>query len=329
MNNPPPQTRRSLLLAGAAFAAGATWPAHAQQGSYPSRPIRMVVPFAPGGATDVVARLFSQRLAEALKQPVVVDNKGGANGTIGTAEVARAAPDGYTLLMNTAGAQVLSPALYKVSYEPLASFAPICLINNVGLVLVVNPSLNVATMQEFAALARKPGQALNFAGGSSMISLIGEQLKATLGTTDMVNVAYKGTGPQLQAVVAGEADVSVDPFNGVQLIRAGKLKALAVLSKKRSPTLPNVPTMEEAGMQGMTFNSWAGLLAPAGTPAPIVKRLNAEVLKILALPDVQAQLAKIDYEPVGSTPEQFAQVIAEDAERWARLVKERNFKAAN
>lgn len=327
MTHTPARRRTVLLTCAAAGAAGLLPRAFAQgAGDWPSRPIRMVVPFAPGGATDVVARLFAQRLAEALKQPVVVDNKGGASGTIGTAEVARAAPDGYTLLMNTAGAQVLSPALYKVNFHPLTSFAPICLINNVGLVLVANPGLGVAKVQQLAELARKPGKRLNYAGGSAMISLIGEQLKATLGAADMIVVAYKGTGPQLQAVVGGEADITVDPFNGVQLIRAGKLKPLAVLSKKRSPALPDVPTMEESGLHDMTFSSWAGLLAPAGTPAPIVQRLNAEVLKILALPEVREQLAKIDYEPVGSTPEQFAKVIAEDAERWARLVKERNFQ---
>lgn len=319
--------RRSLVLAAAAASlAPRSW---AQAGDWPSRPIRMVVPFAPGGATDVVARLFAQRLADALKQPVVVDNKAGANGIIGTTEVARAAPDGYTLLMNTAGAQVLSPALYKAGYEPLASFAPVSLLAHIGLVLVVNPALGVSTAAEFVALARKPGKALNFAGGSSMISLIGEQLKATIGASDMVVAAYKGTGPQLQAVVGGEADVSVDPFVGLQLIRSGKIKALAVLSPKRSAALPDVPTADEAGLKGMTFGSWAGLLAPAGTPPAIVKRLNAELLKILALPEVREQLAKIDYEPVGSSPEQFAQVIADDAERWARLVKERNFKVTS
>ena len=316
--------RRSIVLAAAA--ASLSPRAFAQAAEWPTRTIRMVVPFAPGGATDVVARLFAQRLADALKQPVVVDNKAGANGIIGTTEVARAAPDGYTLLMNTAGAQVLSPALYKAGYEPLASFAPVCLLANIGLVLVVNPSLGVSNLQDFIALARKPGKALNFAGGSSMISLIGEQLKATIGAGDMVVAAYKGTGPQLQAVVGGEADVSVDPFVGLQLIRSGKIKPLVVLSKKRTPALPDVPTAEEAGLQGMSFGSWAGLLAPAGTPPAIVKRLNAELLKILALPDVLEQLAKIDYEPVGSSPEQFARQIADEAERWARLVKERNFK---
>ena len=319
--------RRSLLAAAAA--AGLAPLAFAQAGEWPSHPIRLVVPFAPGGATDVVARLFAQRLADALKQPVVVDNKAGANGIIGTAEVARAAPDGYTLLMNTAGAQVLSPALYKAGYEPLGSFAPVSLLAHIGLVLVVSPALGVNTAQDFVALALKPGKALNFAGGSSMISLIGEQLKATIGATDMVVAAYKGTGPQMQALAAGEADVSIDPFVGLQLIKAGKIKALAVLSKKRSPALPDVPTAEEAGLQGMTFGSWAGVLAPAGTPPAIVKRLNGELLKILALPEVREQLAKIDYEPVGSSPEQFAQVIADDAERWARVAKERNFKVTS
>lgn len=327
MNHDSSMPRRRVLLAAAA--AGLAPRAYAQAGDWPSRPIRMVVPFAPGGATDVVARLFAQRLADALKQPVVVDNKAGANGMIGTTDVARAAPDGYTLLMNTAGAQVLSPALYKAGYEPLASFAPISLLAHIGLVLVVNPGLGANSVPDFVALARKPGKALNFAGGSSMISLIGEQLKATIGAADMVVAAYKGTGPQLQAVVAGEADVSVDPFVGLQLIRSGKIKPLAVLSTKRSAALPDVPTAEEAGLKGMSFGSWAGLLAPAGTPPAIVKRLNAELLKILALPEVREQLAKIDYEPVGSSPEQFAQVIAEDAERWARLVKERNFTVTN
>ncbi|WP_420995313.1 Bug family tripartite tricarboxylate transporter substrate binding protein [Cupriavidus sp. 30B13] len=314
--------RRWLLCA----ALSACLPATAWSDAYPSKPIRMVVPYAPGGATDVVARLVSQKLAQALKQPVVVENRPGANGIIGTDAVARAAPDGYTILLNTAGAQTLSPVLYKAGYEPLKSFAPISLISSIGFVMVVHPSVPARTVQEFVALARGKSRPLSLSAGSSMIELIGETFKATAGTLDVVSVSYRGTGPQLQAVVAGEVDMTIDPFNGMAMIRAGKLRPLAVLSSRRSPALPEVPTMQEAGIQGLNFNSWAGLLAPAGTPKEIVARLNQEVVRIVAEPDIKARLAAIDYEAVGSTPEQFAAVIADDAARWARLVRDTNYK---
>jgi len=294
--------------------------------TYPSRPIRLVVPYAPGGATDVVARLFSQRLGEALKQPVVVENRPGANGIIGTDQVARAAPDGYTLLLNTAGAQTLSPVLYKAGYDPVKSFAPISLISSIGFVMVVHPSVPAKTVQEFVALARSGSRPLSLSAGSSMIELIGETFKSTIGAPAIVSAPYKGTGPQLQAVVAGEVDMTIDPFNGMQMIRAGKLRPLAVLASKRSPALPDVPTMQEAGIPGMNFNSWAGLLAPAGTPKEIIARLNHEVSRIVASPDIKERLAAIDYEAVGSTPEQFAAILAEDSARWAKLVKDTHYK---
>jgi len=302
-------------------------PALAWSETYPSKPIRMVVPFAPGGATDVVARLLSQKLGEALKQPVVVENRPGANGIIGADMVARAAPDGYTLLLNTAGAQTLSPVLYKAGYEPLKSFAPISLISNIGFVMVVHPSVPAKTVQEFIALARTRQRPLSLSAGSSMIELIGARFKSAAGTPDIVSVSYRGTGPQMQAVVSGEVDMTIDPFNSMAMIKAGKLRPLAVLSSKRSPALPDVPTMQEAGIPGMAFNSWAGLLAPAGTPKEIVTRLNQEVVRIVAQPDIRERLAAIDYEAVGSTPEQFAGIIAEDAARWAKLVKDTQYKA--
>jgi len=316
-------SRRRWLLC-AALSAGL--PVTAWSDAYPSKPIRMVVPYAPGGATDVVARLVSQKLSEALKQPVVVENRPGANGIIGTDAVARAAPDGYTILLNTAGAQTLSPVLYKAGYDPLKSFAPVSLISSIGFVMVVHPSVPAKTVQEFVALARSKSRPLSLSAGSSMIELIGETFKATAGTPDMVSVSYRGTGPQMQAVVAGEVDMTIDPFNGMAMIRAGRLRPLAVLSPKRSPALPEVPTMQEAGIQGLNFNSWAGLLAPAGTPKEIVERLNQEIVRIVAEPEIKARLAAIDYEAVGSTPEQFAAVIADDAARWARLVKDTNYK---
>ncbi|QEZ43198.1 Bug family tripartite tricarboxylate transporter substrate binding protein [Cupriavidus oxalaticus] len=317
--------RRALLCA----AVLGTLPTLAWSDTYPSKPIRMVVPFSPGGATDVVARLISQKLGEALKQSVVVENRPGANGIIGTDIVARAAPDGYTLLLNTAGAQTLSPLLYKAGYEPLKSFAPISLISNIGFVMVVHPSVPAKTVQEFVALAKSKTRPLSLSAGSSMIELIGASFKATAGIPDVVSASYKGTGPQMQAVVSGEVDMTIDPFNSMAMIKAGKLRPLAVFSSKRSPALPQVPTMQEAGFDGMVFNSWAGLLAPAGTPKEIVNRLNQEVTRIVALPEIKEKLAAIDYEAVGSTPEQFATTIAEDTARWARIVKETNYKAGS
>lgn len=316
-------SRRRLVLSAAALSCA---PGLAWSDSYPNRPIRIVVPFAPGGASDVVARMMSQKLSEALKQAVVVENRPGANGLIGTDLVARAAPDGYTLLLNTAGAQTLSPVLYKATYDPLKSFAPISLISSIGFVMVVHPSVPAKTVQEFVALARSGTRPMSLSVGSSMIELIGETFKSTTKTPEIVSVSYKGTGPQMAAVVAGEVDMTIDPFNSMQMIKAGKLRPLAVLSPKRSPALPDVPTMQEAGIPGMTFNSWAGLLAPAGTPGEIVSRLNEEIVRIVTLPEIKARLAAVDYEAVGSTPEQFAATIAEDTARWAKLVKETNFK---
>ncbi|MDQ0142363.1 Bug family tripartite tricarboxylate transporter substrate binding protein [Cupriavidus necator] len=318
--------RRRLLLCAALLG---TMPALAWSDTYPSKPIRMVVPFAPGGATDVVARLISQKLGEALKQSVVVENRPGANGIIGTDVVARAAPDGYTLLLNSAGAQTLSPVLYKAGYEPLKSFAPISQISNIGFVMVVHPSVPAKTVQEFVALAKAKSRPLSLSAGSSMIELIGATFKSAAGTPDVVSVSYRGTGPQMQAVVSGEVDMTIDPFNGMAMIKAGKLRPLAVFASKRSPALPEVPTMQEAGFDGMAFNSWAGLLAPAGTPREIVTRLNQEMNRILAQPDIRQRLAAIDYEVVGGTPEQFAATIAEDAARWAKIVKDTNYKAGS
>ena len=320
-------SRRQWLGNAAAASALAAWPAWADD--YPSRPLKLVVPFAPGGATDVVARIVSQKLAEALKQPVVVENRPGANGAIGTEAVARAAPDGYTLLLNTAGAQTLTPFLQKTGYEPLASFTPISLISTVGLVLVVNPAVPANTLQELVELIKSKKRPMSYSAGSSIIALIGEQFKATLGASDLLIASYKGTGPQLQAVVSGEVDMTVDPFNGLQLIRSGKIRPLAMCGPKRSPSLPQVPTMQELGLPDMTFASWAGLLAPAGTGAAIVRRLHAEVTRIVALPEVRDALLKVDYEPVAGTPEQFAATISEDAARWARLVKASNFKVSS
>ncbi len=316
--------RRLVVLAAAMTALAAS--VHAD--TYPSKPIKMIVPYAPGGATDIVARLIAQQLSTALKQAVVVDNRAGANGMIGTEAVAKAAPDGYTLLMNTAGAQTLNTVLYKTNYEALKSFEPISQIANIGFVIVVHPSLPVKTIQEYVALAKSKSRPMNASTGTAMIELVSEQFKSVAGTPDILNVPYKGTGPQMSAVVAGEVGMTIDPFTGLQMIKAGKVRPLAVLSATRSPALPDVPTLQESGFPGVNFNSWAGLLAPAGTPKDIVKRLHAEVSRIVDTPDIRARLAALDYEVVNSTPEQFATTLTEETARWAKLVKDTNYKVA-
>lgn len=319
--NPLPMLRRTLvaaslmlpLLAGAADA-------------YPTRPIRLVVPFGAGGTSDVVARLLAAKLAESLKQPVYVDPKPGANGIIGTDIVAKAAPDGHTLLLTVASAQTLTPALYKLPFDPVKDFAPVSLVANLGGVLLVNASVPVHSMQEFAAEARtRPGR-FSYGAGTSLLRLIGEQLKRATGS-DITIVPYKGTGPQLAAVVGGEVDLVVDPFVGMPFVKSGKVRPLAVLMNRRSPLLPDVPTLEEAGIKGISLDSWAAVLAPAGTSPDIVAKLSSEIARIVALPDVRERLGALNYEPIGSTPAELARTIDAEIAKWRRVVKESNYKA--
>ena len=314
-------SRRRFLATSAACAATALpWHAAAAPG-YPDKPVRVIVPFPAGGTTDVVARLTMQKLGELAGQSFVVDNKSGANGVIGSELAARAAPDGYTLLMNTAGAQTLSPVLYKTGYEALASFEPISHLCDVGFVVIARKDLPVNSMQELTAMA-KQGKPLSASSGSSMISLITEQFKKVIEAPGIVNAQYKGTGPQMQAVVAGEVDFSFDSFTSVEMIRAGKVKALAVLLPQRVPAFAQLPTLRELGIAGMDFNSWSGLLAPKGTPLDIVGYLAQQMDKIMQMPDVLARLAGYNYMPRRSTPQEFGRLIAADHERWKRIVKE-------
>ncbi|MCG3185831.1 MAG: hypothetical protein IOMNBAOH_00343 [Rhodocyclaceae bacterium] len=305
----------AMLLAGQAVRAD----------SYPSKPIRIVIPFSPGGATDVVARLVANKLGEALKQSVVVESRPGANGIIGTDAVAKATPDGYTLLATVASAHTLIPSLYKLPYDPIKDFAPISQVATLNGLIVVNAGVPAKSMQEFIALAKsKPGQ-LSYSSGTSLINLIGEQFKQAAGI-DLIAVPYKGTGPQLTAVVSGEVSMTIDPYTGLSFIKAGKIRPLAVIAPKRTPLLPDVPTLEETGIKGVSLDSWAGILAPAGVPKEIVRRLSAEIARIVALPDVRERMAAINYEPVGNSPEQFAEIIEREIAKWRRVVKETNFK---
>jgi tripartite-type tricarboxylate transporter receptor subunit TctC len=315
--------RRAMV----ALALGLAVSSPASADSYPSKPIRMIVPYAAGGATDLVARLIAQHLGAGLKQPVVVENRPGANGVIGTEAAAKAAPDGYTLLMNTAGAQTLNPVLFKVGYDPVRSFEPIAHIATIPLVLIVNPALPARTLQDYVALARAKGSPMSYASGTAMIELVTETFKTSAKIPDVQAVSYKGTGPALTAVAGGEVQMAIDPFVSIPMIKAGRVRPLAVLSPTRSSALPEVPTMVELGYRDMVFFSWAGLLAPAGTPKEIVGRVAEEMSRIMAMPSVRERLLGFDFEPVNGTPAQFRQMMVDETARWHAIVKATGYKA--
>lgn len=320
-------TRRQWLTQGLGATAALAAPHWAlAQDKYPTKPVRVIVPYPAGGATDNVARLIAQKLGERMGQSFVIENKGGANGIIGTSEVTRAAPDGYTLLLNTAGAQTLSPVIYaNAGYDGLASFEPIAHLCDVNLVIITRKDLPVNSLQELIALAQGP-KPLTMSSGSSMIYLLSEEFKRIIKAPQTINAQYKGTAPQMQAVVSGEVDFSIDAFVAVEMIRAGRVKPLAVLSAQRAAAFPDVPTLKELGIQGMDFQSWAGLLAPKGTPKPITEALAQQCDKILQLPDVLAKLHGYDYIVRRGTPQSFGQMIDGDQKRWKRIVAETGFK---
>ncbi len=319
-------TRRQWMTHGLGAAAALAAPQWAQaQAKYPAKPVRVIVPFPAGGTTDIVARLVLQKLGELVGQSFIVDNKAGANGMIGTAEAARAAPDGYTLLLNTAGAQTLSPVIYKANYEALASFEPITHICDVSFIVIARKELPVNNMQELIKLAHG-GKPLSMSSGSAMINLMSEEFKRLIKAPQIINAQYKGTSPQMQAVVSGEVDFSLDSFASVEMIRAGRVKPLGVLSQQRAASFPDVPTLKEQGVEGMDFASWAGLLAPKGTSKEIVDYLAQHMDKVMQMPDVVAKLKSYDYFPRRTTREEFTKLIDADNKRWQRIVKETGFK---
>ncbi len=295
---------------------------HAQ--TYPAKPVRLIVPYAPGGANDLVSRLVGQKLAAGLGQPVVIDNRAGAGGTIGLDNCAKAPPDGYTLVMAPASSLTVAPALNsKLPYDPVRDFAPVTGVAGGPNVLALHPSVPAASMKEFLALVRaKPGR-LTYAtsGPTSMSGLSGELLKS-LAKLDMVGVAYKGTGPAVIELIGGQVDVMiVDLAIAMPHVRDRRLRALAVSGSKRSAFEPGIPTIAESGVPGYDLVNWRGVLAPAGTPREVVLKLNAEIVKVLGLPDIREALGREGYEPIGDTPEQFAALIRSELARYAKLVK--------
>ena len=325
-----PLNRRALLALAAS--AAATRPMFAgAQSTWPTRPVRIVVPFAAGGTTDILARALAPELQRVFGQSFIVDNKPGAGGNSGSAEVARSAPDGHTLLMGTVGTHAINAALYpKLPYDPVRDFAPITLVAGVPNVLVMNPAsaqrLGVETVADLVRALKANPAKLNMAssGNGTSIHLSGELFKSLTGTF-MVHIPYRGSGPALMDLVGGTMDVMFDNLpSALPQIKGGKLKALAVTSAARSAALPDVPTVAEAGgpaLKSYEATSWFGLLAPAGTPPEIVNRLQQETAKALATPALKERLLAQGATPGGMSPAEFARFIDAETKKWARVVK--------
>ena len=310
-----------------ALATATTLPAAAQP--YPSRTIRIIVPFAPGGPADLLARTLGQKMQETWGQPVVADNKPGAGGNLGMDLAAKAAPDGYTLVIAPTGNLTVNPHLGPLPYDVFRDLAPVTQLATVENVLVIHPGIAANNVQELVALARaKPG-ALSFAspGAGSQAHVAGEFLKS-MTATDMVHIAYKGTGPALNDLLGGQLSMMFSQMSSaLPHIRAGKVRALGVASLKRSALLPALPTVAEQNLPGFEAVSWYALMAPSGTPADVIAKLQTESARILRLPDVRERLAALGAEAVGNRPEELAAIIRGESARWQKVVKDANIKA--
>ena len=317
------QLLRSLLCVALVIGT-----AYAQQSAYPSKSIRFILPFPPGGPTDLLGRIVAQKLTEQLGHPVVADNRGGAGGNLGVGLAAKSPPDGYTVVLSSP-LIALSPSLYtRLDYDPIKDLAPISLVAVIQNIMLVHPSVPAKTLKEFIQLARaRPGK-LNFgSGGSGTTTHLASELLKGLAGIDMVHVPYKGTGVALISLISGQIDMLVMavPAAAAQ-VQAGKVRALAVLSAQRERALPNVPTAKEAGVDNFEVPIWYGILAPAGTPRDIVNRLNLELNKAVTTPDVRERLTAAGVEPMTNTPEQFASFIKSETVRYAKVIKDAGIK---
>lgn len=306
--------RAALVFLCAACAAAAV---HAQ--AYPDgKPIRLVVPYAPGGAADNVARLLAEKLPPELGTSVFVENRPGADGAIGGQAVASARPDGLTLLVTVASAHTLTPLLNKSAPDPVQAFEPIAMVGKLGLMAVVRSDFPANTFQEYVAYARRnPGKS-SMGSSTSGIALTSEKLKRAAGIPEVVVVPYKG--PVFPALLTGEVDLTLDPFNSVSLIKAGKIRPLAVVADQRNAAFPDVPTLAELGYTDIRYSSWMGVLAPATTPRPVVQRLHAAIAKVMKLPEVLQRFQTHHYDVVVTTPAEFAAQIAADTAEWKALL---------
>jgi len=314
---------QALLLAFASLALAA-------DDDFPSKPIRLIVPMAPGGATDILVRPLADRLAKILGSPVIIDNRGGAGGNIGGDLVAKSPPDGYTLLVTTSGLMVANKSLYdKLPFDPEADFAPVGIIASLPNVLVVGHDSPYRSVQDVIAAAKQKPGTLTFASGGSGSSnhLAGELLKSLAGI-DLVHVPYRGGGPAVIAVMAGDVTMLFATLpSAIPQVEAGKFRALAVTSRTRAASLPNVPTMIEAGVKDFDFSIWIGALAPRGTPARVVEKFHRAIVQALDAPDIQKRMRAEGYERVAGSPAEMAAVMRSESATWARVIKAAGIKA--
>ena len=314
------------LLAGSIFTL-MTSVATAATPNYPTKPVRLIVPFAPGGPSDIIGRLVGQKLGDNLGQSVVADNRGAAGGIVGFELAARAAPDGYTLLLGSAGGLTMNPSLYlKLPYDPQRDYLPITQLTTGPNLMCVHPGVAAKSVQDFIALAKaKPGQ-LNFASAGTGNRLAAEFFRIASGIS-IVNVPYKGTGQAIGDLIGGQVQMMmINPVAAIPQVKAGKLRGLGVTGAKRASILPDTPTIAESGLPGFEYTSWHAILAPANTPAPIAKRLHADLVKVLNHADVKERFASQGLDTVGSTPEDFRKLIREDTLKYAKLIKEVGIK---
>jgi tripartite-type tricarboxylate transporter receptor subunit TctC len=314
--------RRRDFLALAGFAAGGPLAASAAE-TYPSRPVTIIVPFGPGSGTDIVSRIIGERLGTALNQSIVVDDRPGANGSLAAAYVAKAPPDGYTLLMSTNSPHSANPFLLKnIAYDPVKDFSPVTRVGSFTSMLVVNPAVPATSIQELIAYAKANPGKLTYGSGNTSGILAAETLKRWAGI-DILQVPYKSVPPALNDVIAGRVSMTfTDLTPGLPHVNAGTLRALGITRLRRSALLPDLPTFDESGLKDFEVESWAGLFAPAGTPAEIVRRLNAETRRIIENPQVKAQIARIGFELFGSTPEELGEFVKTQLVRTSRMVKD-------
>ena len=313
---------RILLVAVLAVAAGL-----AQSQQYPTKPVRIIAPFAPGGGTDFIARLIAQKLTERLGHQVIVENKPGAGGNLGAEFAVKSAPDGYTLLL-VAGSYTVNPSLYKLSFDPVNDITPVIQLSQGPFVVAVHPSVPANNLKELIELARRQPDKLSYASaGSGSITHLASELFLDMAKIKVVHIPYKGTGPALNDTIAGSTQLIFGSVSTtLQFIKSGRLRGLAVTTPRRISALPDLPTVAEAGVPGYEVVLWHGLVAPKGVPRPIVDRLNREANEVLKAKDMGDLLATDGVAPAGGTPEQFRAVIKADIERWRGVVKQANIK---
>lgn len=324
--------RSTLALAAVVAMLGLAHATPSPAQEFPTRPVHIIVPNPPGGATDVLARVISEQLGTRLGQPVVVENRPGASGTVGSDLVAKARPDGHLMVMGHAASHATSPSMYRnLPYDPVTSFAPVTLVANVTNVIIVNPSVPAKSVKELIAVAKaSPGKLVFGSGGTGAITHLAGELFKQLAGVELRHVPYKGSSQAMTDLLGGHISLMFENLPGaVGHIRSGKVRPLAVLSQKRSSAVPDLPTVAEAGLPGAEAVSWFGLLTTAGTPKEVVDKLNREIVAVIRKPEVQARMADVGAEAVGSSPEEFGKLIRSERDKWGKVIKASNIQPAS